>query len=230
MGKNKILVVDDDKHICELVKLYLEDEVDVDMAHDGNAGLRKIRQYRPDLLILDIMLPHVDGWNVCREVRSMFDLPIIMLSAKGEETDKILGLELGADDYITKPFSPRELVARVKAVMRRARQPAAVQQNILRFPGLYLNAETHRVEVNDRIVELTPKEFEILWYLAENASRVFTREQILDRVWGWEFEGDARAVDSQIKRLRKKMEGVVEARSYIHTVWGLGYKFEVQDI
>ncbi len=229
MAKNKILVVDDDRHICELVKLYLEDEFDVDIAYDGEIGMQKIRQNPPHLMILDIMLPKVNGWDVCRKTREEFNLPIIMLTAKGEETDKILGLELGADDYITKPFSPRELAARVKAVLRRMRQPAEENDNTLHFTGLYLNANTHQAEVNGKTVELTPKEFEILWHMAKNPSRVFTREQILDQVWGWDFEGDARAVDSHIKRLRKKLESVEDAGSYIHTVWGLGYKFEVQE-
>lgn len=233
MAKNKILVVDDDRHICELVKLYLDDEFDVDIAYDGAGGLRKIRESSPDLLILDLMLPKVNGLEVCRETRERFNLPIIMLTAKGEETDKILGLELGADDYITKPFSPRELAARVKAVMRRVRQPLAEpvsdNENILRYQGLYLNADKHRAEVNGETVDLTPKEFEILWHMAKNHGRVFTREQLLEQVWGWDFEGDARAVDSHIKRLRKKLEGVAGAESYIHTVWGLGYKFEVQE-
>lgn len=229
MTKAKILVVDDDSHICELVKLYLNDDFDVDTAFDGADGLEKIRRDCPDLLILDIMLPKVNGLEVCRETREFFDMPIIMLTAKGEETDKILGLELGADDYITKPFSPRELAARVRAVLRRVRQPANESANVLRFTGLHLNADTHRAELNGENVELTPKEFEILWYLAKNPARVFSREQILDQVWGWEFAGDARAVDSHIKRLRKKLEAVSGTRTYIHTVWGLGYKFEVQE-
>lgn len=230
MVKKKILVVDDDRNICELVKLYLDDEFDVDTAFDGDEGLSRLNLKCPDMLILDIMLPKVNGLEVCRETRKRFDLPIIMLTAKGEETDKILGLELGADDYITKPFSPRELAARVKAVLRRVRHSEADNANILQFAGLYLNADTHRTEVNGNIVELTPKEFEILWYMAKHRSRVFTREQILDQVWGWDFEGDARAVDSHIKRLRKKLEDVAGAWTYIHTVWGLGYKFEVQQI
>lgn len=227
MAKNKILVVDDDRNICELVKLYLDDEFDVDTAFDGEDGLKRLHHNCPDMLILDIMLPKVNGLKVCREIRKQFDLPIIMLTAKGDETDKILGLELGADDYITKPFSPREMVARVKAVLRRVRHPEAESADILKFTGLYLNLDTHRTEVNGKIVELTPKEFEILWHMAKHPSRVFTREQILDQVWGWDFEGDARAVDSHIKRLRKKLEEVAGARTYIHTVWGLGYKFEV---
>lgn len=228
MTKSKILVVDDDRNICELVKLYLDDEFTVDTAFDGEEGLRKIKRESPDLLILDIMLPKINGLEVCRITREQFNLPIIMLTAKGEETDKVLGLELGADDYITKPFSPRELGARVKAVLRRMQPPAADNGNILRFPGLYLNADTHRAEVNGENVDLTPKEFEILWHMARHPARVFSREQILDQVWGWDFEGDVRAVDSHIKRLRKKLEGVAGAQTYIHTVWGLGYKFEVQ--
>lgn len=224
--KDTILIVDDDRHICELVKLYLDEEYSVEAAHDGGTVIDKIKQITPALVLLDIMLPVKNGWEVCKEIRKQWNIPIIMLTSKGEEIDKILGLELGADDYITKPFSPREMAARVKAVLRRTR-PAEAAGLVLKYPGISLNAESYQVKVNGEHVELTPKEFEVLWLLASNPGRVFAREKLLDRVWGYDFFGDTRAVDSQIKRLRKKLEAVPEAPMYIHTVWGIGYKFEV---
>jgi len=220
------LVVDDDKHICELVKMYLEDEYTVELAYDGAIVADKIRQTNPALVILDLMLPFKNGWEVCKEIRSQWDLPIIMLTAKGEELDKVLGLELGADDYITKPFSPRELAARVKAVLRRIRGEAK-NPHLLKFPGIVLDSARHSVLVNDQFVELTPKEFEVLWLLASNPGKVYSRELLLDKIWGYDYFGDTRAVDSQIKRLRKKLEAVPGSLLYIQTVWGIGYKFEV---
>ncbi len=224
--KETILVVDDDRNICELIKMYLEDEYTVEVVHDGGSVIEKIKQTNPVLVILDIMLPVKNGLEVCKEIRQQRDIPIIMLTAKGEEIDKILGLELGADDYITKPFSPREMAARVKAVMRRAR-PAEKKEQVLRFPGFVIDMECHQVMVNGEQVELTPKEFELLWLMAANPGKVFTREKLIEDVWGYNFYGDTRAVDSQVKRLRRKLESIPGAPVYIHTVWGIGYKFEV---
>ncbi|WP_418792466.1 response regulator transcription factor [Phosphitispora sp. TUW77] len=224
---NTILVVDDDQNICELIKMYLEDDFNVEIANDGRDIQGKLRNTSPILVILDVMLPVKNGWELCREIRKEWDIPIIMLTAKGDETDKVLGLELGADDYITKPFSPRELTARVKAVLRRSSSGGGNAQ-IIRFPGLVLDIESRRVKVNGEPVELTPKEFELLFLMASNSGRVFSRESLLEKIWGYDFDGDTRAVDSQIKRLRKKLEILPDNHSYIHTVWGIGYKFEVQ--
>ena len=224
--EENILVVDDDKNICELVKMYLEDDFNVEVAYDGKDIMEIIKKLKPVLVILDIMLPVKSGWELCREIRDEWDIPIIMLTAKGEETDKVLGLELGADDYITKPFSPRELTARVKAVLRRSIFNDSRAQ-VLRFPGLVLDTKSHQVKINGAPIELTPKEFELIWLMASNPGKVFKRETLLDRVWGYDFMGDTRAVDSHVKRLRKKLEIQSENTLYIHTVWGIGYKFEV---
>lgn len=223
--KEAVLVVDDDQYICELVKMYLEDDFEVSVIHEGGKVLDKISEINPVLVMLDVMLPGKNGWEVCKELRQTSNIPIIMLTAKGEEIDRILGLELGADDYITKPFSPREMLARVKAVLRRTR-PTEHKENVLRFPGISIDFDTLQVKVNNIPVILTSKEFEVLWLLASNAGKVFSRERLLDLVWGFDFLGDTRAVDSQIKRLRKKLESVPGAHTYVHTVWGVGYKFE----
>ena len=222
-----ILVVDDDPNICELIKMYLEDDFQVEIANDGRGIPEKIRKICPILVILDIMLPVKNGWELCREIRQEWDIPIIMLTAKGDEMDKVLGLELGADDYITKPFSPREMTARVKAVLRRSRSGGSKAQ-VLRFPGLVLDIESRQVKVDGNPVDFTPKEFDLLLLMASNSGRVFSRESLLDKIWGYDFDGDTRAVDSQVKRLRKKLEISPDNPSYIHTVWGIGYKFEVQ--
>lgn len=224
--KEAVLVVDDDPHICELVKMYLEDDYEVSVVHDGGSVIKKISEINPALIVLDIMLPVMNGLEVCKEIRHNWNIPIIMLTAKGEELDKILGLELGADDYVTKPFSPREMAARVKAVLRRTNS-AGKPDNHLQYPGISINADSHLVKVNGQNIELTPKEFEMLWLMASNPGRVFSRDNVLNKIWGYDFLGDTRAVDSQVKRLRRKLENVPGARSYIHTVWGIGYKFEV---
>lgn len=224
--KEPVLVVDDDPNICELVKMYLDDDYAVSVVHDGGSVVNKINEINPVLVVLDVMLPIMNGLEVCKLIRRNWNIPIIMLTAKGEEIDKILGLELGADDYITKPFSPREMAARVKAVLRRTRAQEK-HEHVLQYPGLFLDSESHLVKINGQAVELTPKEFEMLWQMAANPGRVFSRDTLLNKVWGYDFFGDTRAVDSQVKRLRKKLEGVPEARTYIHTVWGVGYKFEV---
>ncbi len=224
--KEAVLVVDDDPNICELIKMYLDDDYEVFVVHDGGSVINKINEVNPALVVLDIMLPVMDGLEVCKEIRRKWNIPIIMLTAKGEEIDKILGLELGADDYITKPFSPREMAARIKAVLRRTHSPGK-QEHFLQYPGLFLDAESHLVKINGQAVELTPKEFEMLWLMAANPGKVFSRDNLLDKVWGFDFFGGTRAVDSQVKRLRRKMENVPDAPTYIHTVWGVGYKFEV---
>lgn len=224
--KEPILVVDDDRHICDLIKMYLEDDFRVEVIHDGITATDKVIELNPVLVVLDIMLPGKNGWEVCKEIRRKMSVPIIMLTAKGEEIDKVLGLELGADDYITKPFSPRELSARVKAVLRRTRSPETAGQ-VIRYPGIVLDASSRQVKINNEPVELTPKEFELLWQMASNPGKVFTRERLLDIVWGYDFEGDTRAVDSQIKRLRRKLEAQEDYPAFIQTVWGIGYKFEV---
>ncbi len=221
-----VLVVDDDQHICEVLRLSLESEkFRVELAYDGAAALTKFQALNPELVILDVMLPKLNGWEVCREIRKTSATPILMLTAKGEELDRVLGLELGADDYVLKPFSPRELIARVRAILRRT-APAPSGQNVLRFAELTVDMQGHEVKVGQETVPLTPKEFELLSYLAQNPGRVFTRDQLLSNVWGYEYLGDARTVDEHIKRLRQKVESRGNQR-YIKTVWGLGYKFEV---
>jgi DNA-binding response OmpR family regulator len=222
-----ILVVDDDENICQLVRLYLEKEnFSVECVHNGNDALRAFEKLSPKLIVLDIMLPGISGWEVCREVRKTSTVPIIMLTAKGETFDKVLGLELGADDYITKPFEPQELVARVKAVIRRT-QPREEAPDALDFKGLRINRTNYTVTFRNEAMELPPKEMELLWFLAKNVGRVFSREQLLEKVWGYEYFGDARTVDVHVKRLREKL-GISEQTSWeIKTVWGVGYKFEV---
>ena len=224
-----ILVVEDEELVQELLRLYLEKEgYAVEAAWDGEEALSKFRSSNPDLVILDIMLPKKDGWTVCREIRAMSNAPIIMLTAKGEESDRVLGLDLGADDYVCKPFSPIELVARVKAVLRRTSLANQDGNRVLFYPGLTVNYDSHLVEVDGRKVSLTPKEFELLWFLASHPGKVYSREQLLSYVWDYDYLGDPRTVDTHIKRLREKLESGVKQR-YIRTVWGRGYKFEVAE-
>ena len=216
-NKPKILIVDDEENICELVRLYIEKE-----------GLAKFNKEKPDLILLDIMLPIKDGWQVCREIRAQSKVPIIMLTAKGETFDKVLGLELGADDYVVKPFEPKELIARIRAVLRRSADSVdeKADEDELSFDGLKINQSTYEVYIDDKKVEMPPKEFELLYFLAKNTNKVFTRDQLLDEIWGYEFFGDSRTVDVHIKRIREKLEG--ENRTWaLKTVWGVGYKFEV---
>ncbi len=226
----KILIVDDDKNICELLKLYLEKEgFLVSVCHDGAAALDHRSAEEPDLMLLDIMLPGMDGWQVCREVRKTSNLPIIMLTAKGETFDKVLGLELGADDYIVKPFDNKEVVARVKAVLRRTMHAAPdAEVKEVNFDQLRVNMTRYELTVAGKKVDTPPKELELLFHLASNPNRVFTRDQLLDEVWGFEYFGDSRTVDVHIKRLREKLEGVSEQWG-LKTVWGVGYKFEAKD-
>lgn len=230
MSEGLILVVDDEEHIRELVRLYLEKErFTVALAADGEEAVKKVKVLAPQLVILDIMLPQMDGWDVCREVRKFSETPIIMLTAKGEEFDKVLGLELGADDYLTKPFSPRELVARVKAILRRATPEETTRKDdMLSYPGLTINQASREVRVDGEEATLTPKEFDLLWFLAKNPGKVFTREQLLTAVWGYDYYGDLRTVDTHIKRLREKVERGTAA-PHVKTIWGVGYKFEVHE-
>ena len=228
MSMMKILLVDDDPNIRQLVNLYLVKEgFDVTMAASGDEALRLFKASPPNLMLLDIMLPGMDGWQVCREVRKISNIPIIMLSAKDETFDKVLGLELGADDYVAKPFDMKELVARIKAVSRRF-QAADVQDKELVFPGLTVNLNQYTVHFMGKPLEMPPKELELLYFLASHPSSVFTREQLLEQVWGYEFFGDSRTVDVHIKRLREKLTAEEDLGWSIKTVWGVGYKFEVK--
>ncbi|HOV80801.1 MAG TPA: response regulator transcription factor [Bacillota bacterium] len=227
MSSQTVLVVDDEELVQDLIRLYLEKEgFRVIEAWDGEEALAKLRSASPDLVILDIMLPKMDGWTVCREIRKTMATPIIMLTAKGEEFDRVLGLELGADDYVCKPFSPIELVARIKAVLRRSTLTGHSDSKMLSYPGLIVDYDGHRVEVDGREVSLAPKEFELLWFLASHPGLLYSREQLLKNVWNYDYLGDPRTVDTHIKRLREKLEAGSKKR-YIRTVWGLGYKFEV---
>ena len=225
----KILVVDDDKNICELLRLYLEKEgYTVVFAHDGKMALEQFRNENPDFILLDIMLPHLNGWQVCSEIRKTSTVPIVMLTAKGETSDTITGLELGADDYVTKPFDPKEILARIKAVLRRTSpKDEPEKSNILRFDQLTIDLSGYQLTVSGKEVYTPPKELELLYYLASNPNRVFTRDQLLDAVWSFDYYGDSRTVDVHVKRLREKLEGVSPLWS-LKTVWGVGYKFEVK--
>ncbi|MCE5313983.1 MAG: response regulator transcription factor [Armatimonadota bacterium] len=230
-GKPRVLVIDDEENVCELITLYFEKAgYEVICTGDGGEGIDMVRSQKPDLVILDLMLPGVDGLDVCKEVRRTSNVPLIMLSARVDEVDRVLGLEIGADDYVTKPFSPRELLARVKAVLRRAAYvPSPDEQQILNLPGLSVSRISREVVVGDMHIDLTPKEFDLLWYLASNRNRVFTREQLLEQVWAYqEFYGDERTVDQHIKRLRRKIE-VSGSPCRITTIWGVGYKFEIRE-
>ena len=228
MLKTKILLVDDDPNIRQLVNLYLEKEgFEVTMAADGLEAVKQFKLSPPSLILLDIMLPGMDGWQVCREVRKVSNIPIIMLTAKDETFDKVLGLELGADDYVVKPFDPKELIARIKAVIRRYQATDAPDKE-LAFPGLTVNISHYTVTFMGRELEMPPKELELLYFLASHPSQVFTREQLLEQVWGYDFFGDSRTVDVHVKRLREKLVGGEKLGWTIKTVWGVGYKFEVK--
>ena len=230
--RQKILIVDDDENISELISLYLAKEFyDTRIVHDGEEALRQVRQFAPNLILLDLMLPGIDGYQVCREIRQQSNVPIIMLSAKGEIFDKVLGLELGADDYIIKPFDSKELVARVKAVLRRYAQGGTAQPKpsgkYVEYPDLTINLTNYSVTYKGKNVEMPPKELELLYFLASSPNQVFTREQLLDHIWGYEYIGDTRTVDVHIKRLREKIKD--HKKWAISTVWGIGYKFEVKN-
>ncbi len=223
----KILIVDDDANICELLRLYLiKNGYETIVANDGAAAVEKNTAENPDLILLDIMLPKLDGWQVCREIRKSSDVPIIMLTAKGETFDKVLGLELGADDYISKPFDTKEVVARVKAVLRRA-GTKKTEEKIVKYDRLTINLSNYELLVNGTAVDTPPKELELIYHLASNPNRVYTRNQLLDEVWGFDYFGDSRTVDVHVKRIREKLEGV-STEWELKTVWGVGYKFELK--
>ncbi len=231
-AKQKILIVDDDNNIAELISLYLTKECyDTKIVNDGEEALTAFEQYHPNMILLDLMLPGLDGYQVCREIRTKSNVPIIMLSAKGEIFDKVLGLELGADDYIMKPFDSKELVARVKAVLRRY-QPAKAEESsveikCVEYPNLIINLSNYSVVYHGQVVDMPPKELELLYFLASSPNQVFTREQLLDHIWGYEYIGDTRTVDVHVKRLREKIKD--DATWSLATVWGIGYKFEVKE-
>ena len=228
MPSHKILIVDDDANITELIRLYLDKEGFLTTcASNGKIALDKFNSENPSLIILDIMMPEMDGWQVCREIRRTSNVPIIMLTAKGETFDKVLGLELGADDYMVKPFETKELVARVKAVLRRFENKDSDSRKEISYTNLSVNLSNYELKLNGKIIEIPPKELELLYFLASNPNRVFTREQLLEEVWGFDYFGDSRTVDVHIKRLREKLEGV-EGNWQLKTVWGVGYKFEVR--
>ena len=225
----KALVIDDDSNIAELLRLYLEkDGFTVTIAENGAVGVAEFEKFAPDLVLLDIMLPILDGWGVCREIRAVSHVPIIMLTAKGDTLDKVTGLEMGADDYIVKPFEVGELMARVHAVMRRYDTTSGVGVKRLVFDNLVIDMDSFDLHVSGRRVEAPPKEMELLFHLASSPNRVYTRNQLLDEVWGFDYFGDSRTVDVHIKRLREKLENVSDKWS-LKTVWGVGYKFEVLD-
>ncbi len=232
-AKQKILIVDDDENIAELISLYLVKECfDTQIVHDGEAALTAFASYAPNLILLDLMLPGIDGYQVCREVRSRSNVPVIMLSAKGETFDKVLGLELGADDYMMKPFDSKELVARVKAVLRRYQpvreEPVSSDVKCVEYPGLTVNLSNYAVIYQGKQIDMPPKELELLYFLASSPNQVFTREQLLDHIWGYEYIGDTRTVDVHVKRLREKIKDREEWS--LATVWGIGYKFELRNV
>ena len=222
----KVLIVDDDSNICEVLNMYLQSSgYDTKIAYDGRAAQEYFEMYRPDLVLLDVMLPNIDGIDVLKWIRKEYSTPVIMLTAKGDTFDKVLALELGADDYVVKPFEPKELMARVKAVMRRSNTDNNSKE-VLRFNELIIDANSYEVQYKGTDIKMPPKEFELLYYLACNKNKVFTREQLLCEVWGYDYPGDSRTVDVHVKRLREKIQG--NDKWQIETVWGVGYKFEVK--
>lgn len=225
--KIKIMIVDDDKHIAELISLYLIREgYETKEVYDGKEAVAQFKLFSPQLIMLDIMLPSMDGYEVCREIRKSSNVPVIMLTAKGDTFDKVLGLELGADDYIVKPFEPKELIARVKAVLRRYDQKPEQDSKKIVFSNLEINMSNYTVTYYGEVLNFPPKEFELLYFLAEHPNQVFTRDQLLDKIWGYEYIGDTRTVDVHIKRIREKLNK--DDSWGVKTVWGVGYKFEVK--
>ena len=228
MMDKKILVIDDDTNICEMLKIYMENEgYEVKTANDGAEGVNFFKMYEPDIVLLDIMLPKKDGWQVCREIREIAPKPVIMITAKGDVFDKVLGLELGADDFVVKPFDMKELSARVKAVLRRYQ--THMHQNdeeVIKYENIEISLQKYELKLNGKSVDIPPKELELLYFLASHYNRVFTRDQLLDKVWGFDYLGDSRTVDVHVKRLREKLEGVSD-KWLLKTVWGVGYKFEL---
>ncbi|MDP4121026.1 MAG: response regulator transcription factor [Bacillota bacterium] len=229
MSSEKILVVDDNLNICELLRLYIEKEgFHVVIANDGREALMKFEEEKPDLILLDVMLPGLDGWQVCREIRKVSTCPIIMLTAKGEVFDKVLGLELGADDYVVKPFEAKEIIARIRAVLRRTGKNDDNIVKEVKLDKLSINLTNYELKVNNVVVDTPPKEMELIYHLASNPNRVFTRDQLLDEVWGFDYYGDSRTVDVHVKRLREKIDGASD-KWELKTVWGVGYKFETKE-
>ena len=228
MGDVRVMVVDDDNNICEFLRLYLEKEgYEVQICHDGQEALDQFQKFSPAMILLDVMMPKLDGWQTCREIRKSSDVPIIMITAKGETFDKVLGLELGADDYIVKPFDAKEVVARVKAVLRRSGLSDGDGVKKEEYDKLVVNLTNYELIVDGKQVDTPPKELELIYHLASNPNKVYTRDQLLDEVWGFDYYGDSRTVDVHVKRLREKLEGVSDQWS-LKTVWGVGYKFETR--
>ena len=231
INQKTVMIVDDEKNICELIRIYVEKEgYRTVQANDGDVAIEMFRLIQPDIILLDVMMPKKDGFTVCREIRQESNVPIIFLTAKGETTDKVVGLEFGADDYIVKPFEPKELVARIKSVLRRFDvqiNEKGEKDKELTFDGLKINQSTYEVYLDGELIEMPPKEFELLYYLAKNPNKVFTRNQLLDEVWGYEFFGDSRTVDVHIKRIREKIEKG-ERPWKLKTVWSVGYKFSLE--
>jgi two-component system response regulator ResD len=230
MNEN-ILIVDDDKNICDLLRVYLEKEgYSTIISNEGNEAMVKFNSLNPDIVLLDIMLPGMDGWQICKEIRKASDTPIIMLTAKSEIFDKVLGLELGADDYIVKPFDTKEVLARIKAVARRSgKLPKPVEMQEVHYDKLSINLTRYVLKAGGKVIDAPPKEIELLFYLASNPNRVFTRDQLLDEIWGFDYYGDSRTIDVHIKRLRGKLCGISKQWD-LTTVWGVGYKFELNEI
>lgn len=230
MSVDKILIVDDDKNICDLLRIYLEKEgYSTIILYNGEEAMVKFNALNPNIVLLDIMLPGMDGWQICREIRKVSPVPILILTAKGEVFDKVLGLELGADDYIVKPFDTKEVLARIKAVTRRTSlMPSGNDNKELFYDNLHINLSRYVLKVKGKVVDTPPKELELLFFLASNPNRVYTRDQLLDEVWGFEYYGDSRTIDVHIKRLRAKLEGVSDKWT-LKTVWGVGYKFECDE-
>ena len=223
----KLLIVDDDPNICDMLKLYFENEgYKVKTANDGVEGMQCFKLYDPDLVLLDIMMPKKDGWQVCREIREISSKPVIMITAKGDVFDKVLGLELGADDFVVKPFHMKEISARIKAVLRRYdAHTKSLDDEVVKFENIEISLQKYELKLNGKAVDIPPKELELLYFLASNCNRVFTRDQLLDKVWGFDYLGDSRTVDVHVKRLREKLEGVCDKWA-LETVWGVGYKFK----
>jgi len=230
MSLGKVLVVDGDKNICELLRLYLEKEgYNVILSHDGEEAVVKFNALKPDMILLDVILPGLDGWQVCREIRRKSNVPIIMITAKSETFDKVLGLELGADDYVVKPFDTKEIIARMKAIFRRVGQSnSEIEIKEIKYDNLSVNMTRYELRVNGKVMDTPPKELELLFHLASNPNRVYTRDQLLDEVWGFEYYGDSRTIDVHVKRLREKLENVSDKWA-LKTVWGVGYKFEADE-
>lgn len=231
MPLEKVLIVDDDKNICDLLRVYLEKEgYSTIISNEGNEAMVKFNSLNPDIVLLDIMLPGMDGWQICKEIRKASDTPIIMLTAKSEIFDKVLGLELGADDYIVKPFDTKEVLARIKAVARRSgKLPKPVEMQEVHYDKLSINLTRYVLKAGGKVIDAPPKEIELLFYLASNPNRVFTRDQLLDEIWGFDYYGDSRTIDVHIKRLRGKLCGISKQWE-LTTIWGVGYKFELNEI